>query len=118
MFISILRLRISARSASPSIPSNKLKSKSDISFSQEMGSYMHCKKGFSSLVASYTSSMASLKRSHRQLRHAWRVGSELLGEMASVIVDAEAFQSFVAEQGCESSLVKQTLKQLLGIAGL
>lgn len=79
---------------------------------EEMGSYMHCKKGFSSLVASYTSSMASLKRSHRQLRHAWRVGSELLGEMASVIVDAEAFQSFVAEQGCESSLVKQTLKQL------
>lgn len=79
---------------------------------------MHCKKGFSSLVASYTSSMASLKRSHRQLRRAWRVGSELLGEMASVIVDAEAFQSFVAEQGCDSSLVKQTLKQLLGIAGL
>lgn len=79
---------------------------------EEMGSYMHCKKGFSSLVASYTSSMASLKRSHRQLRHASGVGSELLGEMASVIVDAEAFQSFVAEQGCESSLVKQTLKQL------
>ena len=75
---------------------------------------MHCKKGFSSLAASYTSSMAILRRSHRQLRHAWRVGSELLGEMASVIVDTEAFETFVAEQGCESSLVKQSLKQLLG----
>jgi len=79
---------------------------------EEMSSYMDCKKGFKRLIASYTTSMANMKRSHRQLRDAWREGSYLLGELASVIVDTDAFQTFVREQGCKSSYMEQTLKQL------
>lgn len=75
---------------------------------------MDCKKGFKRLIASYTTSMANMKRSHRQLRDAWREGSYLLGELASVIVDTDAFQTFVREQGCKSSYMEQTLKQWLG----
>lgn len=81
---------------------------------QEMSSYMDCKKGFKRLIASYTTSMANMKRSHRQLQNAWREGSYLLGELASVIVDTDAFQTFVREQGCKSSYMEQTLKQWLG----
>jgi len=79
---------------------------------EEMSSYMDCKKGFKRLIASYTTSMANMKRSHRQLRAAWSEGSYLLGELASVIVDTDAFQTFVREQGCKSSYMEQTLKQL------
>lgn len=75
---------------------------------------MDCKKGFKRLIASYTTSMANMKRSHRQLRAAWSEGSYLLGELASVIVDTDAFQTFVREQGCKSSYMEQTLKQWLG----
>eukprot|EP00439_Symbiodinium_sp_Y106_P016615 s2083_g2.t1 len=78
-----------------------------------------CKKGFSDLAAGYAQSMSALSRSHRQLRATWRQGTSLLGELASVLADAEAFKGFVAEQGCTSELVKQTLQQLQsGIFGM
>ncbi|CAE7472430.1 unnamed protein product, partial [Symbiodinium sp. CCMP2456] len=40
----------------------------------EMRSYMDCQKGFRGLASSYTANMATLRRSHRHLRSAWRQG--------------------------------------------
>jgi len=85
----------------------------------EMNSYLDCKKGFSDLAAGYAQSISALSRSHRQLRDTWRQGTNLLGELASVLADSEAFKGFVTEQGCTSELVKQTLQQLQsGIFGM
>lgn len=78
----------------------------------ELKNYMDCKKGFSDLAAGYAQSMSALGRSHRHLRSTWRQGTNLLGELASVLADTEAFQGFVTEEGCKSELVKQTIQQL------
>jgi len=85
----------------------------------ELKNYMDCKKGFSDLAAGYAQSMSALGRSHRHLRATWRQGTNLLGELASVLADTEAFQGFVSEEGCKSELVKQTIQQLQsGIFGM
>ncbi|CAE7716537.1 unnamed protein product [Symbiodinium sp. CCMP2592] len=56
----------------------------------ELKNYMDCKKGFSDLAAGYAQSMSALGRSHRHLRATWRQGTNLLGELASVLADTEA----------------------------
>ncbi|CAE8641344.1 unnamed protein product [Polarella glacialis] len=76
-----------------------------------MADYEHCAAGFSSLLATYTTSMAVMEESHRQLQATWRETSNLLGELAAVIVDGEAFSTFMNEEGCDSTLVQQTVMQ-------
>ncbi|CAE8614700.1 unnamed protein product [Polarella glacialis] len=83
----------------------------------EFTAYEHCSAGFSSLISTYTRSMAVMERSHRLLRATWRETSNLLGELASVIVDGEAFPTFVRAEGCGSSLLKQTMQQARSAVG-
>ncbi|CAE7490946.1 unnamed protein product [Symbiodinium pilosum] len=78
----------------------------------ELRSFLDCNKGFSDLAAGYAANMASLRHSHHSLRTTWRQGTNLLGELAAVLTDSEAFKTFVAEQGCQSGLMRQTLQQL------
>ncbi|CAE8674203.1 unnamed protein product [Polarella glacialis] len=84
-----------------------------------MADYEHCTAGFSNLLATYTTSMAVMEESHRQLQATWRETSNLLGELAAVIVDGEAFSIFMQEEGCDSTLVQQTVKQAkLAVGGM
>ncbi|CAJ1443682.1 unnamed protein product [Effrenium voratum] len=78
----------------------------------DMDSYEGCQAGFSSLVSSYTHSMAVMRRSHRLLRSTWREAAGLVGELASVLVDSGAFDTFVRNHGCSSSVMEDTLKQV------
>merc|ERR1712154_274087 len=55
--------------------------------------------------------MAVRDRSHRQLQDTWRHSSNLLGELASIIVDGSIFANFVSEEGCNSTSALKTLHQ-------
>ena len=77
----------------------------------EMSYYEGCEVGFSQLLQSYAHSMAAMTESHRQLGIAWRKTSNLIGELAATISDGDMMHNFVSEEGCTSSLARQTLKQ-------
>lgn len=64
---------------------------------EELASYNECKSVFSSLMSTYTKSMRLMSRSHRQLRSTWREASGLLRELASVVVDTDAFGNFIRD---------------------
>ncbi|CAE7908075.1 unnamed protein product [Symbiodinium microadriaticum] len=96
--------------------------------------YEKCSVDFQSLLAVYKQTMAASDRSHRALKTTWRHVSNLLGrffaetvtkalkllkagELASHIVDGEAFDTFLQQEGCEGSvadggLTEQTLQQV------
>eukprot|EP00933_Yihiella_yeosuensis_P021070 TRINITY_DN16769_c0_g1_i1.p1 TRINITY_DN16769_c0_g1~~TRINITY_DN16769_c0_g1_i1.p1 ORF type:complete len:2816 (-),score=557.46 TRINITY_DN16769_c0_g1_i1:303-8750(-) len=85
----------------------------------EMGRYESCAIGYSSLLSTYTRTMNLVDRSHQTLRESWHKGSNLIGELASTIVDGEAFSTFFEQQGCNSTMAKQTLQQArLAVNGL
>jgi len=77
-----------------------------------MADYERCRAGTSQMAAQYSTSMATMERSHRQLRRTWRAASNLLGELASIITDGRIFQTFVQDEGCKSSSLLQTTMQV------
>lgn len=83
---------------------------------EEPASYNECKSVFSSLMSTYTKSMRLMSRSHRQLRSTWREASGLLGELASVVVDTDAFGNFIRDQGAvgcsKTGRMEETMKQV------
>ncbi|CAK8997764.1 unnamed protein product [Durusdinium trenchii] len=79
---------------------------------EEMQHYVGCEASFTSLAASYTQSMHRMTRSHRLLKRTWREATLLMGELSSTLQDTEALKLFVKDQGCDSHLVKETMKQV------
>merc|ERR1719454_2673357 len=77
-----------------------------------LSSYEKCTAGHADLVSAYTKTMMSMRRSHRQLRQTWHEASNIFGELAAVITDAEVLAIFVREEGCSSSLLDQTASQV------
>lgn len=76
-----------------------------------LAEYRQCSSGFSDLRAKYNHALYVRSASHEKLRKAWHESVNLLGELASTIVDGEAFSTFFAEEGCDSPLAVQTLEQ-------
>ncbi|CAE7824831.1 unnamed protein product [Symbiodinium sp. CCMP2592] len=76
-----------------------------------MASYEHCASSLHEVQQSYAASLVARDRGHSKLRAAWRESSRLLGELASVVVDGDVFQTFVKSEGCDSALAAQTMQQ-------
>jgi len=76
-----------------------------------LGDYRDCFTDFSELQAAFRRSVDVRKSAHRQLRATWRECSGLIGELAATIVDGDAMKTFVEEEGCNSTLADQTLRQ-------
>lgn len=76
-----------------------------------LGDYRDCFVEFSELQAAFLRSQAARKSAHRQLRTSWRECSALIGELAATIVDGDAMTTFMTEEGCNSTLAEQTLRQ-------
>ncbi|CAE7226917.1 ACBP2 [Symbiodinium pilosum] len=66
--------------------------------------YDKCKAGTLDLLQSYSAGMKSMRRSHSQLRNAWRETSNSMGELAAVISDGGIFEKLMAAEGCQSPL--------------
>merc|ERR1712032_697448 len=49
-------------------------------------------------------------KSHRKLHETWRHGTNLIGKLAAVITDGEAFPTFLRQEGCASPLARQTVR--------
>jgi len=79
---------------------------------EAMADYEHCSAGLSAVTSAYGGSLAARDHAHRLLKSTWREGSNLIGELAAVIVDGDAFSIFIQEEGCDSELAKQTLRQV------
>eukprot|EP00435_Cladocopium_sp_Y103_P038928 s550_g10.t1 len=73
--------------------------------------YEGCKTGLKALFGSYAKSMKRMRKNHHKLHSLWRETSNLIGELSSVIQDGDLFGKFVADEGCDSTLAMQTLKQ-------
>ena len=89
-----------------------MQTKAFLSALSAIESYEHCKTNLGQVQQSYAKSLKARDMGHSVLRQTWREGVNLLGEMAAVIVDGEIFKIFVENEGCESKLVAQTVKQL------
>jgi hypothetical protein len=76
-----------------------------------MADYRGCSLGFSVLTEKYNVAVSATEKAHAELHKTWRESNNLLGELASTIVDGEAFDTFFAEQGCNSTLADETLRQ-------
>jgi len=76
-----------------------------------MADYEHCSVGLSVVTSAYGSSLAARDHAHRLLKATWREGSNLVGELAAVIADGDAFSVFIRDEGCSSTLAQQTLRQ-------
>lgn len=75
-------------------------------------SYEHCSANLGQVQKSYAQNLKARDSGHFVLRETWRDSVNLIGELASVIVDGEIFQIFVDTEGCHSALVTQTMKQV------
>jgi len=73
--------------------------------------YQQCHKSYVSLVSVYKKAMATTDRVRAKLKETWRIATNLIGELASLITDGEAFSNFMQEEGCNSSLAAQTIQQ-------
>merc|ERR1719189_3151974 len=49
--------------------------------------------------------------SHKALKATWRDSTNILGELAAVIEDGDVFATLVDQEGCDSPLAHQTMKQ-------
>merc|ERR1719414_2863501 len=76
-----------------------------------LADYRGCSRGFSEVLAAYDAASAARETAHGKLWEAWRESSNLLGELASVIVDGDIFATLMAQEGCDSDLARQTLRQ-------
>ncbi|CAK9063338.1 Retinoschisin (Fragment) [Durusdinium trenchii] len=76
-----------------------------------IASYEHCSASLGDVQKSYAKSLAARDVGHAALRSTWRESVNSLGELAAVIADTDIFNIFVQEEGCNSTLAKQTLKQ-------
>lgn len=73
--------------------------------------YHQCTVGFSSLLPMYHQAADARAVATEHLQTTWREGSNLLGELAAIIVDGEIFNVFISKEGCRSELAAQTLMQ-------
>merc|ERR1719215_2050102 len=76
-----------------------------------LAAYRECSSGFSEALEAYDGAVAARETAHGKLKETWRESSNLLGELASVIVDGDVFVTLMAQEGCESDLARQTLRQ-------
>lgn len=76
-----------------------------------LSSYEHCSTGMQSLIASHGASLAAHEFATRRLRKTWHDSVNLLGELASTVSDGGFFDTFFEEEGCNSTLARQTMKQ-------
>merc|ERR1719336_3044848 len=76
-----------------------------------LAGYRECSSGFSEVRAAYDGALAAREMAHSKLQETWRESSNLLGELASVIVDGDVFVTLMAQEGCDSDRAKQTLRQ-------
>jgi len=77
-----------------------------------LSSYERCAAGHADLVSSYTMAMMTMQRSHTVLRATWHKAANAFGQLAAVITDADVLQTFVRDEGCDSSLLEQTGSQV------
>ncbi|CAE7225405.1 Rs1, partial [Symbiodinium natans] len=84
-----------------------------------MQDYQQCHSGYTDLLATYKTTMRVSGRTHALLRDTWRECSNLVGELAATIGDSDAFTTFLAKEGCASSLALQTRRgaEVLRVAG-
>jgi len=82
-----------------------------------LAEYRQCSAGFSDLQTKYDDALRIRSSSHEKLHKTWRASTNLLGQLASTIVDGEAFATFYAEEGCDSPLATQTLQQAKSAVG-
>jgi len=90
----------------------ELQTKALVSALSAIESYEHCKTNLGQVQQSYAQSLKARDMGHAVLRQTWHESVILLGEMAALIVDGELFKIFVDNEGCKSTLVVQTMKQL------
>jgi len=84
-----------------------------------MSDYQHCSSGYTSLLSTYKRTMATTDKAHQSLKRTWRHSEIIFGELASIIVDAEAFATFFKEDGCKSTFAEQTVRQArLAVGGM
>lgn len=87
--------------------------------SEAVAGYAKCEQGLSSAAATYRRAMASRSRLAARLRATWRGSVNLVGELAASVEDGEAFPTLMKEEGCESPLAEQTLRQAqLAVGGM
>lgn len=78
---------------------------------QLLQQYQQCSAKFSDLLPAYKDAMKAREADHNALRTTWTESSNLMGELAAVISDTEVFQTFVRNEGCNSTLAEQTVQQ-------
>merc|ERR1719232_329939 len=76
-----------------------------------LANYRECSSGFSEVLAAYDGALVARETAHGKLQETWRESSNLLGELASVIVDGDVFATLMAQEGCDSDQARQTLRQ-------
>jgi len=74
-------------------------------------SYEHCSTGMQSLIESHGASLAARDFAKRRLQKTWHGSVNLLGELAATVSDGGFFDTFFEEEGCNSTLARQTMKQ-------
>jgi len=80
-----------------------------------LAGYRHCSAGFSQVRKAYSQAEAIRVTTHNKLRSTWRVTSNLLGELAALIVDGDVFTSLLGSD-CHTEQAEQTVAQVKAAA--